>query len=481
MGPRTCELTGCRARLHAGGGDGRGQAGAETARLLYVTDPLCSGCWALEPAWRRLIDRYGAEFSISYVYGGLLPSWEGFADPRAGISVPADVAAHWEAVSRASGQPIDSRVWLNDRPASSYPASIAAAAVRLVAPEQEGRYLRRLRELVFLERQNIARPEVLYRALGATDINVDGWRAMLDSGAAERAFAVDRLLARGLGVRVFPTLLLDGGEPAPRLVAEGSLRPGALERGAAERSRQAPGRTPGATLGSGRAGGLRDGHERRARGRARPSRPRRRARARARGSTAADGRPGGGVAEMSPGPPPDAGGACATLARMLEEQPARLPRRLRRIVHDPKLAEDLSQEAVARAGGNLCRLRAGPDEALLCAWLDRIARNLAFNHLRDSSRRPFAQPLETTRETELPATTEDAAANLLLADTRWQLRDVLEQLPAELADVVIARLIQERSTADTAQRLGISEALVKWRLHRARARLRERLDSKALL
>lgn len=166
---------------------------------------------------------------------------------------------------------------------------------------------------------------------------------------------------------------------------------------------------------------------------------------------------------------------------MLEQQPARLPRRLRGIVRDPHLAEELAQEVVARAGGNLCRLRGGPDEALLCTWLDRIARNLALNHVRDSSRRPIAQPLDTTRETELPDTTEDAAANLLLADTRQQLRDALEQLPTELADVVICRLIQERSTADTAHLLGISEPLVKWRLHRARAQLRQRIDTQTLL
>jgi protein-disulfide isomerase-like protein with CxxC motif len=224
-----CEVTGCRTALHTGPERDTDRGSAEKARLLYVTDPLCSGCWAFEPAWRRLLYRYGAEFSITYVYGGLLPSWEGFADPGAGISAPRDVATHWDAVSQASGQPIDSRVWLSDPPASSYPASIAAAAVRLVAPEQEGRYLRRLRELVFLEHQNIARPEVLRRALEAIDIDSDVWRAMLESGAAERAFAADRLLARSLRVQVFPTVLLDAAGP-PRLLAEGSLAPTALER-----------------------------------------------------------------------------------------------------------------------------------------------------------------------------------------------------------------------------------------------------------
>jgi len=173
--------------------------------------------------------------------------------------------------------------------------------------------------------------------------------------------------------------------------------------------------------------------------------------------------------------------ACATLTCMLEEQPTRLPGRLRRIVRDPQLAEELAQEALARAGSGLCRLRGRPDEALVCAWLDRIARNVALNHLRGASRRPASEPLDDGVETRLADTSGDAAAQVLIADTRQQLRDALEALPKELADVVVARLVQERSTADTARRLAISESLVRWRLHRARAELRQRLDGLAVL
>lgn len=224
-----CGVTGCPTP-HPGRGYGPDGRVAEKARLLYVTDPLCSGCWALEPAWRRLLYRYGDELSVSYAYGGLLPSWDGFHDRSNGISAPADVAAHWDAVSRASGQPIDSSVWLRDPPASSFPASVAAVAVRLVAPEQEGRYLRRLRELVFLERRNIARQDVLREALAAIEIDRDGWQAMIESGAAENVFAADRTLARHLGVRVFPTILVEAAGTHPRAVAQGSLPPDVLER-----------------------------------------------------------------------------------------------------------------------------------------------------------------------------------------------------------------------------------------------------------
>jgi putative protein-disulfide isomerase len=230
----TCDVTGCPTSLDAGQGAGADGQSAAKAELLYVTDPLCSGCWGLEPAWRRLLYRYGHQLSVRYVYRGLLPGWDGFSDRNNGIAAASDVAPHWDVVSRASGQPIDSRVWLTDPPASSYPASIAAAAVRLVAPEQEGRYLRRVRELVFLARRNIARPEVLREALAAIEIDMHVWQAMIDTSAAERVFAADRALARRLGVRVLPTLFIETATAHPRVVAEGSHSPEALERAVLE-------------------------------------------------------------------------------------------------------------------------------------------------------------------------------------------------------------------------------------------------------
>jgi putative protein-disulfide isomerase len=234
VAPSGCDTTGCRAPTDADRRDCAGVRSADKLRLIYVTDPLCSGCWALEPAWRRLLYRYRDAVTVTYVYAGLLPAWDGFGDRSADISAPADVAPHWDAVARASGQPIDSRVWLADPPASSFPASIAAVAVRLVAPELEGRYLRRLRELVFLERRNIARPDVLCQALAALEIDGDAWQATIDSGAAERVFAADRALARRLGARVLPTLLVQSAAAHPRTVAEGSLPPQRLERAVLE-------------------------------------------------------------------------------------------------------------------------------------------------------------------------------------------------------------------------------------------------------
>lgn len=184
-------------------------APTEKVTILYATDPICSHCWAMEPVWRKLLYHYGDHINYRYVYGGLLPGWGGFADAGAGIARPADVAPHWDEVARHYGQPIDSSVWLTDPLASSYPPSVAAHAVRLLAPDREAAFLRRLRHALFLEARNIARPEVL--AACAADVGVDTalFSALLDSGAAAARFQADLTEMQQLQVRGFPSLIIE--------------------------------------------------------------------------------------------------------------------------------------------------------------------------------------------------------------------------------------------------------------------------------
>lgn len=178
--------------------------------IWYVTDPICSHCWAMEPAWRKLLYHYGDHFTTRYLYGGLLPDWEGFADSGAGVYRPADVAPHWTEVARHYGQPIDPAVWLRDPLASSYPPSIAAHVVRMLDARREEAFLRRLREALFLEARNIARLEVLLECAKDSKLDPQQFQLLYQSGIAERAFQRDLQEVRQLPVSGFPTLIFRG-------------------------------------------------------------------------------------------------------------------------------------------------------------------------------------------------------------------------------------------------------------------------------
>lgn len=200
------------------------------ARILYVTDPICSHCWAMEPGWRKLLYHYGDLIEVRHIYGGLVPGWEGFADRGAGIRGPADVAPHWEEVVERYGQPIDPSVWLRDPLSSSYPPSIAAHTVRLLAPELEEAYLRRIRDALFLEARNIARTDVLVACAAEVGVDESRFTAAYERGDGLAPFEADLALLRELPVRGFPTLIVSGDEGAQPWIMRGTQPYFRLER-----------------------------------------------------------------------------------------------------------------------------------------------------------------------------------------------------------------------------------------------------------
>ncbi|HJT76416.1 MAG TPA: DsbA family protein, partial [Gemmataceae bacterium] len=117
---------------------------APAVYIDYYTDPLCSWSWALEPAWRRLRYEFGDRLAYRYRMAGMIPDWDHFADPMNAVHTPRQMAPHWFAVRQLSGMPLDERVWLEDPPASSFPACVAFEAAALQGPAAAERYLRRL-------------------------------------------------------------------------------------------------------------------------------------------------------------------------------------------------------------------------------------------------------------------------------------------------------------------------------------------------
>lgn len=175
---------------------------ATALKVMYFTDPICSSCWGIEPQLRKLKLEYGQQVAIEYHMGGLLPDW---SYNSGGISKPSDVAGHWDEVSAHYQMPIDGDVWLEDPLDSSYPPSIAFKAAQMQDPQKALVFLRRIREMVFLEKKNITRWEHLESA--ATYASLDPLKMKTDmADRAKLLFQEDLQMARLLGVRGFPTL-----------------------------------------------------------------------------------------------------------------------------------------------------------------------------------------------------------------------------------------------------------------------------------
>jgi len=199
----TCEIPGTGTAATSAAHNTGGSITAKPIQIVYFTDPICSSCWGIEPQLRRLKLEYDAFFDIEYRMGGLLPSWDIYNS--GGISKPSDVAHHWDEVSAYYEMPIDGDVWLEDPLPSSYPPSVAFKAAQMQSNEKALLFMRRIREMVFLEKKNITRWEHLSAA--ATECGLDTAQLHADyKGRAEQLFNDDLALGRALGVRGFPTL-----------------------------------------------------------------------------------------------------------------------------------------------------------------------------------------------------------------------------------------------------------------------------------
>lgn len=178
------------------------EPGSKPLKLLYFTDPICSSCWGIEPQLRKLKLNYGHIIDMEYRMGGLLPDW---SYNSGGISKPSDVAHHWDEVSQHYDMPIDGDVWLEDPLDSSYPPSIAFKAAQLQDEKKAINMLRIMREMVFLQKKNIAKWDIIAQA--GTEAGLDLNKLNEDfNHAAKLSFNDDLDLARSMGVRGFPTM-----------------------------------------------------------------------------------------------------------------------------------------------------------------------------------------------------------------------------------------------------------------------------------
>ena len=142
-----------------------------------------------------------------------------------------------------------------------------------------------------------------------------------------------------------------------------------------------------------------------------------------------------------------------------------------RFCRDQGRAEEMAQEAFLRAFRFLGRWRG---EAAFSTWLFALAINVYRSQMR--RRRLVETPLEEVREPRDPADPEAEAATRERAGT---VRRMVDALPPKYREALILYYFKELDVAAAARCLGIPDGTLKARLHRGRARLRERLLSEA--
>lgn len=176
--------------------------------LYYVTDPICSHCWALEPVLRKFVDQYGQYFNMQTLMGGLLENWDGFTDAGNGISSPSDVAGHWREVGEHSRMPIDGTLWHDNPIESSFIPSRVYKVIEEKSPELANTFLRRAREELFAFNKNIAQDEILIDLVNQVGLDGEEILKLSKLPEANTSLQADFQRVRELGVRGFPTIVM---------------------------------------------------------------------------------------------------------------------------------------------------------------------------------------------------------------------------------------------------------------------------------
>ncbi len=132
------------------------------------------------------------------------------------------------------------------------------------------------------------------------------------------------------------------------------------------------------------------------------------------------------------------------------------------IVRDSHEAEDITQNVFAKLPKAIGRYE--QREVPFGAWILRVARNAALDHLRARRQIPFEQ-----------VRTSDEGHDQVGFERSQSLREALSRLPADQREVLVLRHIAGLSPGEIAERLGKSEGSIHGLHHRGRSALQDAL------
>ena len=158
-----------------------------------------------------------------------------------------------------------------------------------------------------------------------------------------------------------------------------------------------------------------------------------------------------------------------------------LYRTARAILRDDAEAEDCVQEAYLQGFRSIAAFRG---ESKLSTWLTRIVVNQALGTMRKRKKQDSDISLDNVLDLDghvrgasaSVGELEQPEASALREEMRRILERNIDQLPSAFRTVFMLRALEEMSAQETAECLGIPEAIVRTRFFRARSLLRESLE-----
>jgi len=180
---------------------------------------MCSWCWGFAPE----IETLAEHFPVEVVVGGLRPgpSAQELDDRMADF-----LRSHWVEIAERTGQPFDTEFlvrrdgWIYD----TEPPAVAVALIRESHETSALSYFTEVQHAFYADGRDITDYDVLADLAAPHGVDVDRFRADLDTPDAKEQAWDDFSRARNWGINGFPALIAELDDERLALVARGWTR-----------------------------------------------------------------------------------------------------------------------------------------------------------------------------------------------------------------------------------------------------------------
>lgn len=186
--------------------------------LIYFSDPVCSSCWIVDSYVKKLLSEYSVTIDYEIRMGGMLESWDNFAGNNPERS-SAYLQKLWDSESQRYGIQLDGRIWSKKPVSSSTPASLAFYAAEKQSPEKAVKFIRVVREMLFLQNKDISETRHLVTAALQVGLDIPTFRADMAGSDVFQKFVEAKHDKKQFNIIHYPALIFinEDGEIAKGL------------------------------------------------------------------------------------------------------------------------------------------------------------------------------------------------------------------------------------------------------------------------
>ncbi|GAK10140.1 YjbH-like, GTP pyrophosphokinase domain [Geomicrobium sp. JCM 19038] len=169
---------------------------------IYVfTDPLCPLCWGIEPKLKKLLNEYNQYIKVRYV---VMPE---NASARIHEQNQRTLSDLWDITSTQTGMCCDGDFWYENPISVPETPSIAIKAAEMQGRQCGMRFLRRVREALFLNKQDVTDDHVLLKCAQEAGLDEIEFQKDFHSDLAKQALESDLRTKNEMGVSEVPSMI----------------------------------------------------------------------------------------------------------------------------------------------------------------------------------------------------------------------------------------------------------------------------------